>query len=117
MSIAAMAPAVIGRAARRARSGAGADALEIDRRQRPPCRTRRRTQGGHFRVTLWPRPSAAARALERHRLVYAAVAALMADEVHALNIIARAPGEANEPPAVTIRHDCTLIDSDHSFDS
>jgi BolA protein len=34
-------------------------------------------------------------ALERHRLVYSAVAALMAGEVHALNIIARAPGEAD----------------------
>ena len=31
--------------------------------------------------------------LERHRLVYAAVAPLMAAAVHALNISARAPGE------------------------
>jgi len=32
-------------------------------------------------------------ALERHRLVYAAVAPLLIGAVHALNIHARAPGE------------------------
>jgi len=32
--------------------------------------------------------------LERHRLVYGAVAPLMARAVHALNIVARAPGES-----------------------
>jgi BolA protein len=32
--------------------------------------------------------------LERHRLVYAAVAPLMSSSVHALNIMARAPDEA-----------------------
>ena len=32
--------------------------------------------------------------LERHRLVYAAVAPLMSSSVHALNIVARAPDEA-----------------------
>jgi BolA family transcriptional regulator, general stress-responsive regulator len=51
--------------------------------------------GGHFRVTLVAEAFRGRSALERHRLVYSAVAALMADRVHALNIIARAPGEAN----------------------
>lgn len=51
--------------------------------------------GGHFRVTLVAEAFRGRSALERHRLVYSAVAALMAGEVHALNIIARAPGEAN----------------------
>jgi BolA family transcriptional regulator, general stress-responsive regulator len=34
--------------------------------------------------------------LERHRLVYAAVAPLMRDAVHALNIVARSPEEASD---------------------
>jgi BolA protein len=51
--------------------------------------------GGHFRVTLVAEAFRGRSALERHRLVYTAVAALMAGRVHALNIIARAPGEAN----------------------
>jgi BolA protein len=51
--------------------------------------------GGHFRVTLVAEAFRGRSALERHRLVYSAVAALMAGEVHALNIIARAPGEAD----------------------
>lgn len=52
--------------------------------------------GGHFRVTLVAEAFRGRSALERHRLVYAAVAPLMQGKVHALNIIARAPGEADE---------------------
>ena len=51
--------------------------------------------GGHFRVTLVAEAFRGHSALERHRLVYAAVAALLQGKVHALNIVARAPGEAN----------------------
>jgi BolA protein len=50
--------------------------------------------GGHFRVTLVADAFRGRSALERHRLVYAAVAPLMSGAVHALNIDARAPEEA-----------------------
>jgi BolA protein len=52
--------------------------------------------GGHFRVTLVSEAFRGRSPLERHRLVYAAVAPLMTNAVHALNIIARAPDES--PP-------------------
>ena len=50
-------------------------------------------EGGHFQLTLVAEAFRGRTALERHRLVYAAVAPLLAGEVHALNITARAPGE------------------------
>jgi BolA family transcriptional regulator, general stress-responsive regulator len=49
--------------------------------------------GGHFRVTLVSDAFRGRSPLERHRLVYAAVAPLMSGAVHALNIIARTPEE------------------------
>ncbi len=49
--------------------------------------------GGHFRVTLVSDAFRGRTRLERHRLVYAAVAPLMSGTVHALNIIARTPEE------------------------
>jgi BolA protein len=49
--------------------------------------------GGHFRVTLVSDAFRGRSQLERHRLVYAAVASLMSTAVHALNIVARAPEE------------------------
>ena len=49
--------------------------------------------GGHFRVTLVSDAFRGRSRLERHRLVYAAVAPLMNGAVHALNIIARTPEE------------------------
>lgn len=49
--------------------------------------------GGHFRVTLVADAFRGRSRLERHRLVYEAVAPLMQDGVHALNIVARAPDE------------------------
>lgn len=51
--------------------------------------------GGHFKVSLVAEAFRGRSPLERHRLVYAAVAPLMAGRVHALNITARAPGETN----------------------
>lgn len=53
--------------------------------------------GGHFKVTLVAEAFRGRSRLERHRLVYAAVAALMggAGAVHALNIVARTPEEAS----------------------
>jgi BolA protein len=49
--------------------------------------------GGHFRVTLVADAFRGRTQLERHRLVYAAVAPLMSGAVHALNIVARTPEE------------------------
>jgi len=50
-------------------------------------------EGGHFRVTLVADAFRGRSQLERHRLVYAAVAPLMGRGVHALSIIARTPDE------------------------
>ncbi len=49
--------------------------------------------GGHFRVTLVAEAFRGRSRLERHRLVYEAVAPLMQSGVHALNIVARTPDE------------------------
>ena len=49
--------------------------------------------GGHYRVTLVADAFRGRSRLERHRLVYAAVAPLLSGTVHALNIIARSPEE------------------------
>jgi BolA protein len=50
-------------------------------------------EGGHFRVVLVAEAFRGRSQLERHRLVYAAVAPLMGQGVHALSIIARTPDE------------------------
>jgi BolA protein len=51
--------------------------------------------GGHYRVTIVAEAFRGRSPLERHRLVYAAVAALLSGgSVHALNIVARAPEES-----------------------
>ena len=49
--------------------------------------------GGHYRVKLVAAAFRGHSPLERHRLVYAAVAPLMSGSVHALNIVARTPEE------------------------
>jgi BolA family transcriptional regulator, general stress-responsive regulator len=49
--------------------------------------------GGHFKVTLVAEAFRGRSQLERHRLVYAAVAPLMSNTIHALNIVARTPEE------------------------
>jgi len=49
--------------------------------------------GGHYRVTLVAEAFRGRSRLERHRLVYDALAPLMQDGVHALNIVARTPEE------------------------
>jgi len=51
--------------------------------------------GGHYRVTLVADAFRGRSQLERHRLVYAAVAPLMSGTVHALNIVARSPEESS----------------------
>lgn len=50
-------------------------------------------EGGHFRVSLVSAAFRGRPQIERHRLVYAAVAPLMHGEVHALNIRALSPEE------------------------
>jgi BolA protein len=49
--------------------------------------------GGHFRVHLVSAAFRGRPQIERHRLVYAAVAPLLHGDVHALNIRALAPEE------------------------
>jgi BolA family transcriptional regulator, general stress-responsive regulator len=49
--------------------------------------------GGHYRVKLVATAFRGHSPLERHRLVYAAVAPLLSGGVHALNIVARTPEE------------------------
>jgi BolA protein len=50
-------------------------------------------EGGHFRVALVATAFRGRSQLERHRLVYAAVAPLLGQGVHALSIVARSPDE------------------------
>ncbi|HVW68552.1 MAG TPA: BolA family protein [Steroidobacteraceae bacterium] len=52
-------------------------------------------EGGHFKVTLVAQAFQGKAQLERHRLVYAAVAPLMGRGIHALNIVARTPEEVS----------------------
>ncbi|HYL02752.1 MAG TPA: BolA family protein [Steroidobacteraceae bacterium] len=49
--------------------------------------------GGHFRLLLVAEAFRGRSRLERHRMVYAALAPLLKASVHALNIKARAPEE------------------------
>jgi BolA protein len=51
-------------------------------------------EGGHFAVAVVSKAFTGRPQLERHRLVYAAVAPLMGRGVHALSIQAQSPEEA-----------------------
>jgi BolA family transcriptional regulator, general stress-responsive regulator len=48
---------------------------------------------GHFNVRIVSRAFAGLAPLARHRLVYAALGDMMQTDIHALSIVARAPGE------------------------
>ena len=50
--------------------------------------------GGHYRVTVVAEAFRGRSRLERHRLVYTAVAPLFQGAVHALNVVARTPDES-----------------------
>jgi BolA protein len=50
--------------------------------------------GGHYRVRVVAEAFRGRSALERHRLVYAALAPLLQGSVHAVNISARTPDES-----------------------
>ena len=49
---------------------------------------------GHFTVTISAGAFAGQSRLQRHRMVFAALSRLMSNEIHALSIKARAPGES-----------------------
>ena len=49
--------------------------------------------GGHFHVTIVAEAFEGRRAIERHRMVFAALDTMMQSEIHALRIQAHAPGE------------------------
>jgi len=50
-------------------------------------------EGGHFRVAVVSERFRGRTVLERHRLVYEAVGALMGCDIHALSIVAESPEE------------------------
>ncbi len=50
-------------------------------------------EGGHFKVRIVSEAFRGKTAIQRHRLVFAAVAGLMKTDIHALNIDARTPEE------------------------
>ena len=52
------------------------------------------TGKGHFSVRIVAPCFAGVAPLKRHRMVYAAVDALMSSDIHALSIDARAPGQS-----------------------
>jgi BolA family transcriptional regulator, general stress-responsive regulator len=54
-------------------------------------------EGGHYRVTVVASVFAGRPQLERHRMVYSALAALMGRSIHALSIVARTPNEPLSP--------------------
>ena len=49
--------------------------------------------GGHFKVVIVSQTFAGKNRLQRHRLVYSALAELMQNDIHALSIKALAPNE------------------------
>ncbi len=51
-------------------------------------------EGGHFKVRLTSEAFRGKTAIQRHRMVFAAVGELMKTDIHALNIDARTPDEA-----------------------
>ena len=52
-----------------------------------------RSGGGHFRLTIVSPRFAGCNTMQRHRLVYDALGALLKTEIHALSITAKTPDE------------------------
>ena len=48
---------------------------------------------GHFRVRIRSRHFTGKKTLERHRMIYAALGALMQSDIHALGVVALSPEE------------------------
>lgn len=51
-------------------------------------------EGGHYRLTIVSAQFEGRKTMERHRMVYAALASLMQSGIHALNISAKTPSES-----------------------
>jgi BolA protein len=51
-------------------------------------------EGGHYRLTIVSAKFEGKKTMERHRMVYAALASLMQSGIHALNISAKTPEES-----------------------
>jgi BolA protein len=54
---------------------------------------------GHFQVRIRSRRFAGKRTLERHRMIYAALGSLMQTDIHALELIALSPEDAESSKA------------------
>ena len=52
--------------------------------------------GGHFSLTIVSPQFAGKNTVARHRMIYAALGAMMQQQIHALAIRAYAPGETND---------------------
>ena len=50
-------------------------------------------EGGHYRLAIVSQQFEGKKIMERHRMVYAALASLMQSGIHALNISAKTPAE------------------------
>ena len=50
---------------------------------------------GHFQVRILSRRFAGKRTVERHRMVYAALGALMQTDIHALGLVALSPDDSD----------------------
>ena len=58
---------------------------------------------GHFRVRVVSEKFAGLRSLQRHQLVYRSLGDMMQTDIHALNIVALTPEEAQQAPQPTHR--------------
>jgi BolA family transcriptional regulator, general stress-responsive regulator len=52
---------------------------------------------GHFQVRILSRRFTGKRTVERHRMVYAALGALMQTDIHALGLVALSPDDSESP--------------------
>jgi BolA protein len=70
------------------------DALEvIDDSHRHAGHAGARDGRGHFQVRILSRRFAGKKTVERHRMVYAALGALMQTDIHALGLVALSPDD------------------------
>lgn len=59
--------------------------------------------GSHFRISITSPAFNGLGTVQRHRLVYSTLGELMTQEIHALAIHTRAPGEAQSPAVSTTK--------------
>jgi BolA protein len=76
------------------------EALEVvDESHRHAGHAGARDGRGHFQVRIVSHRFAGKKTLERHRMVYAALGALMQTDIHALGVIALSPDDTESPQA------------------